>query len=99
VVRLLQKFAHKLPHTIDFKRSMVSISSLDLRALTMVAATPIPTYAYCSSAVASAASRVFIFINLELWYYTGITGAVSVNLSSLLFFSNFTVILSNVVRL
>jgi len=49
--------------------------------LTMVAATPIPAYAYCSSAIASAASRVFIFINPELWYYTGIIGAVSVNLS------------------
>jgi len=69
-------------------RSMVSISSLHvgLRALTMVAATPIPAYAYCSSVIASAASRVFIFINLELWYYTGIIGAVSANLSSLVFF-------------
>jgi len=72
---------------------------LGLRALTMVAATPIPANAYCSSAIASAASRVFIFINPELWHYTGITGAVSANLSSLVFCSNFTVILSNVVRL
>jgi len=69
---------------------MVSISSLGLRALTMVAATPILAYAYCSSAIAiaiaSAASRVFIFINPELWYYTGITCAVYVNLSSFVFF-------------
>jgi len=65
----------------------------------MVAATPIPAYAYCSSAIASAASRVFIFINPKLWYYTGITGAVSANLILLVFFSNFPVILSNVVHL
>jgi len=61
-------------------------SSLGLRALTMVSATPIPAFAYCSFAIASAASQVFVFINPELWYYTGITGAVSANLSSLVFF-------------